>query len=173
MNVRRLALVDHPILQQLDAYLAALEPPAPPHHERGDLALDLRTGPPPYDRTRPLAFRFHRMEWDQPLWMPIDASLASVNYFPPGGSGLGWHTDSSRPGWRVYIGRPVATLPGALLVAGAAYCDMPGKALAFYVSGIACATWHAVQAPSERFSVGLRCEAGSATARLLGLTERA
>lgn len=168
MQVFRLHVAQHALLRELAAYADQLEAPAPPYRERGDLLADIAGGPPAADRTRPEAFRFAIMEWEQPLWMPIDSTLASVNYYPPGGSGLGWHSDTSRPGWRVYIGRPLEGVPGEFLVEGGAYSDVAGVAHAFYVSGVPGESWHALRAGGARFSVGIRID-GEVTARALGL----
>lgn len=166
MEVLRLPIARHALLRELDAYARGLEEPRPPYMERGDLLADLFAGPPAVDRTRPQSFRFQIMQWQQPRWMPADSTIASVNYFPGGGAGIGWHTDSSRPGWRVYIGRPLNGAPGMLLVEGDAFEDTPGIAHAFYVSGEPCSSWHAVRAAGARFSVGIRIESAAAAAAL-------
>ncbi len=134
----------------------------------GDWRADIAAGPPEIDRTRPKAYRFNRIEWTAPDWLPDGAHIASVNYFPPGGGGLGWHTDSSLPGWRVYVSLRMGEHPGEVLFPGVSFVDAPGFAMAFYVSGRPCESWHAVRAESARVSVGLRINEG-ATARRLGL----
>lgn len=168
MNVRRLEIEDHDLLVKLAGYAAGLEVPAPPYMERGDWSADLLGPIPERDRTRPLAFRFQIIDWKQPEWMPDDATIASVNYFPEGGAGLGWHTDSSRAGWRVYVTRLLSDLPGEFHHAAGWITDRPRAALAFFVDGHPCSSWHAVRALGPRFSVGLRFGPG-ATARALGL----
>jgi hypothetical protein len=168
VNVRRLVVADHQLLRELAAYVEQLEVPRPPHRELGDWRADIAAGPPDVNRTRPAAFRLQIMEWQQPAWMPRDATIASVNYFPPGGAGLGWHTDFGRPGWRVYIGRPLGPELGQFHFAGGWLEDSPDSAIAFYVSDVRHDSWHAVRCDGPRFSVGLRIT-GPATARALGL----
>jgi hypothetical protein len=167
--VHRLDVDAHPLLRELSAYLDTVQPPQPPYDEKGDWRADVDAGPPAEDRPKPRAFRRQFME--RPLRlpsMPDDTILSALNFYPPGGSGLGWHTDTGHPGWRVYLGRPLTHLPGAFLVPDGIFLDEPGIATAFYVSGKPCESWHAVRAFGARLSVGLRI-AGDRTARALGL----
>jgi hypothetical protein len=177
MNVQRMVVSEHALLRDLAAYAAALAVPPGPIVERGDWLDDVLAGPPPppTDRNRPAAYRFVRMAWwPQPSWMPADATIASVNYFPSDGAGLGWHTDAGSPGWRVYLGRPLDGVSGEFLFVKKGggdpivLRDYPALATAFYVSGEPCSSWHAVAAHGARFSVGIRIH-GDATARALGL----
>jgi hypothetical protein len=165
--VLRLRIDEHPLLQQLHAYTAALSVTDEPIIDLGNLRADLDAGPPTGDRIRPTSCRFVRMGWAQPAWMPADASLSSVNYFPPGGAGLGWHTDSARLGWRLYIGRPLTWSAGEFIYSGGSVFDRVGVAMAFRIARGEL-FWHAVRCPGPRFSVGINVT-GEATARALGL----
>jgi hypothetical protein len=170
MIVRRLVVDDYPLLRELSAYLDTVEPPPPPYDERGDWRADIEAGAPSVDRPKPLAYRRQFME--HPLRvgsMADDTIVSALNYFPPGGAGIGWHSDSGHPGWRIYIGRPLTSMPGVFLVSVGAFIDTPGIATAFHISGRAADSWHAVISEGPRFSVGLRI-AGDRTARLLGLS---
>jgi hypothetical protein len=88
--------------------------------------------------------------------MKGDAMLSALNYYPVGGGGLGWHTDTGHPGWRIYIARLLSPLPGVFKTPGREYVDEPGSALAFYVSGEPGDSWHAVRTDGPRFSLGIR-----------------
>ncbi len=168
MIVRRLTIADHPLLCELNHYAARLEAPPPPYLKRGDFFRELLDDPPSENRNRPDGYEFQIMQWRQPEWMPDDATISAVNYFPALG-GIGWHTDSGAPGWRVYVARPVdPRLPGSFHYEGGAMQDRAGMAIAFFVTGLPCDSWHAVQCDGPRFSVGIRFPIG-ATARALGL----
>jgi hypothetical protein len=169
--VRRLVVEDYPLLRELAAYLDGVEPPPPPYDTRGDWRADIAAGPPDVDRPKPLAYRRQFMAAPVRVGsMADDTIVSALNYYPPGGSGIGWHTDSGHPGWRIYIGRPLTAMPGVFLVTGGAFLDVPGLATAFHVSGRAADSWHAVASEGPRLSMGLRI-AGDRTARLLGLLD--
>jgi hypothetical protein len=65
--------------------------------------------------------------------LPVGTTISALNYYPSGGSGLGWHTDSVNPGWRVYVAQPLADVAGEFLTADEIIADEPGIALAFRV----------------------------------------
>lgn len=71
----------------------------------------LPTWPPPVeDRTRPHEQRFHVLG-ELTAGVPLGSTLRRrrcSNYYPAGG-GIGWHTDSAQPGWRVYVHRLLDT----------------------------------------------------------------
>jgi hypothetical protein len=166
---QRLTVADHPLLRDVAAYLDGVRVPAPPWRERGEWRADIDGGPPTVDRNRPAAFRWQPLPHAGrlPNMAPADI-IASLNYYPPGGAGQGWHTDSGAFGWRIYMGRPLAGVAGCFLTASQTLYDAPGTALAFYVSGVPCASWHAVRAEGARLSVGIRIR-DPATVRALGL----
>jgi hypothetical protein len=167
--VHRLAVDDHQLLRELAAYLDGVEPPPPPWDEHGDWLADIDSGPPPVDRPKPLAYRRQFMQAPVRVGsMDSDTIVSALNYYPPGGSGIGWHTDSGHAGWRIYIARPLEAMPGVFLVTAGVFIDQPGIATAFYVSGRPGESWHAVRAFGARLSIGLRI-AGDRTARALGL----
>ncbi len=174
MNVRRLQIADYAVLRELQRFLDTLRAPPPPYEPaRGDLAVDLAAGPPlDGDRVHPLARWRQVPHYVEAHWpkLPPDCAIASLNYYPPGGAGMGWHTDSSAPGHRVYIGKPLAGAPGHFLSHNGVHrvdtVDEDGIATAFTIGPL---SWHAVRADGERLSVGMRVDAGGATARLLGI----
>jgi hypothetical protein len=176
MKVYAIAIGAHPFLRDLAAYLDGLT--APPvfrvddNSERGDWRRDIADGPPAEDRPKPLAYRRQFLQAPAVLpSFPGGTMVSALNYYPVGGGGLGWHTDSHAPGWRVYISRPLTSTPGLLMAdddGGRIYDDVPGLARAFYVSGTPCASWHAVVAHGPRLSIGLRIRS-TTTARSLGL----
>lgn len=158
MTVYQLNIAAHPMLSELAAALGKVGRQGPPHAERGDWRADIERGTPIDDRPKPWAFRRDMLPHVllDGLTLPEGARIAALNYYPSGGAGLGWHTDTRNIGWRVYIARPLTETPGALLLPdGSALTDRPGIALAFKVTGRACDSWHAVRAEGPRLSVGL------------------
>lgn len=173
MIVRRLLISNHALLQQAAAFLDTVAPPElfnVAEWERGDWRGDVDGRPPLRDRPQPLSFRRQRLACSPRLdgIEMGDAQISALNYYPVGGGGLGWHTDTGHPGWRVYIARPLTAMPGVFLTVESAFIDAPGTALAFLVSGEPCASWHAVRSLGPRLSLGLRFKDGP-TARALGL----
>jgi hypothetical protein len=166
--VRRLVVADHPLLCAAAAYLETLAPPPPPYQARGDLAADVLLGAPTTNRNRPHAFNHRSVPPPRPPELPGDTVISAIEYYPEGG-GLGWHTDSGWPGWRIYIPRPLGA-PGTFYTRLGRFQDAPGIANAFYVSGRPGESWHAVLAGGPRFSIGLRIvDPHAATACALGL----
>ena len=86
----------------------------------------------------------------------------------PAGGGVGWHTDSGVPGWRVYVVRTLDGEPGHFLHANGAFEDDARIAHAFYVSDTRPLSWHAVRARGARMSLGVRV--GTAIATRMGLS---
>jgi len=173
MIVRRLLIASHPLLQQAAQYLASVTPPQAfdvAKWERGDWRADFDGPPPTSDRPQPLAFRRMRMESAARVDGWGDAKVSALNYYPVGGGGLGWHTDTGHPGWRVYMPRLLGGgAPGVFRTAGADYVDERGTALAFWISGEPMGSWHAVRTYGARLSLGIRFTDGP-TQRALGLS---
>jgi hypothetical protein len=174
MIVWRLQIAAHPLLQQLAEFLACVPRPelfiSTPTTERGDWRADV-DGPPPVD-DRPQPFAFRRLRMQTPLQLPGmngDTMISALNYFPVGGGGLGWHTDTGHPGWRVYMPRLLSPAPGVFRTPAIDYVDNEKLALAFYVSGDPADSWHAVRSEGGRFSLGVRFADGP-TQRQLGLS---
>lgn len=168
MIVARLRIAEFPLLAELAAYLDRASCPPGPYDARGDWRADVAAGPPSCDQPKPL--RYRRQFLPTPIRLPLmdsDTIVSALNYFPPGGAGLGWHTDSRQPGWRVYLARPLGLLPGCFVTPERVFFDEPGIALAFLAGPGA---WHAVVADGERLSMGLRIRGGR-TARALGLED--
>jgi len=164
------------MLIYLRRFLDGLTVPPPPYSESGDLARDLASGPGRADdarvlqlddRPRPLAYRRQmlRSVGNGRPTLPPGITIASVNYYPAGGAGLGWHTDSSHDGWRIYIARPLTVLRGQFLTREWQIDDDTEMALAFRI-GPGLDSWHAVRAPGPRLSTGLRI-VGDAAVRLV------
>jgi hypothetical protein len=166
MRVQRLKIADQALLSTLAAFLATVPAPRPPYAERGDWRRDVTGGPPSVDRPRPLTYRRHPVATQRPT-MPGGVAISAINYYPAGGSGLGWHTDSLNPGWRVYVAHPLTEVAGEFMTADEIIADEPGVALAFRVG--APESWHAVRTEGPRLSLGIRVR-GRATLEALGLT---
>ena len=175
MIVQRLTVATRPLLAMLSAFLGMLPLPAPPYAQVGDWRRDVTGGPPSVDRPRPLTFR------REPLLarpstrtlatlvrsrLPAGTTISALNYYPAGGAGLGWHTDSANPGWRIYIAQPLTEVAGEFLTADEIIADAPGVALAFEVG--APESWHAVRTEGPRLSIGIRIRE-RAQLELLGL----
>ena len=74
------------------------------------------------------------------------------NYFPEGG-GMDWHTDSHRPGWRVYVHKLFSG--DALMYYGTrVFRETPGIGAYVFRTGPGC--WHAVETTGPRVSLGLK-----------------
>jgi hypothetical protein len=171
VNVQRVELARHPMLQEMAALLARVQlpllPPARPYDEHGDWRADIAAGVPSTDRPKPLHYRRQFVPTAARLLsMPDDVAVSTLNYYPPGGAGIGWHTDSRAAGWRIYIARPLSPILGEFITPTASFCDMEGYGLAFAAGPGA---WHAVRAEGPRLSIGLRVYGAGRTARLLGL----
>ncbi len=165
MIPRALRIADHPLLCQLAGYLAGVEVPHG-YREKGNYRLDIAAGPPAEDRPRPTSYRWQAIPIAAPPeFLPDDVRHASLNYFPTGGAGMGWHTDSTMPGWRVYLPRLLGPARGEFHFVGGSFLDSSAFAIAFLVGRD---SWHAVTAYGERMSIGIRI-VGDATARALGL----
>ena len=180
MKVYAVAISAHGFLADLAAFLGELKTPqfffVDRNSENGDWRADIEAGPPADDRPKPLSFR--RQFLQAPALLPSfpgSTTVSALNYYPVGGGGIGWHTDSHAPGWRIYLARPLTSAPGLLVTEridgdrrARTYDDVPGLARAFYVSGEPCTSWHAVIAPGPRFSIGVRIRS-TAVAKSLGL----
>lgn len=180
MKIQRLNVGDHDLLKYVSNVLGTIHMPPPPTIHRGDFWKDIEDGPPNEDRPRPHNYYRQVVHPPAPLELPGDTVLSSIVYYPPRGAGLGWHTDSRAPGWRVYISWLLGSKPGTFLTLGDGSDeiykrirrtdDEAGIATAFFISGKPGDSWHAVEAPDERLSIGIRIYGyRSATARALGL----
>lgn len=80
-----------------------------------------------------------------------DCSWGCGNYFPEGG-GMDWHTDSHRPGWRVYVHK---LFSGDALMYYRTHVvrESPGVGAYVFKTGLGC--WHAVDSGGPRVSLGL------------------
>lgn len=111
---------------------------------------------PTDDMPRPLA------QWAAPLALdikpPPGCFSGCANYFPAGG-GIGWHTDSHRPGWRLYVFRMFGFVKADndQSTGQMRYADrvLPERNEGAYVfeTGVGC--WHAVESFGHRVSAGL------------------
>jgi len=173
MKITRLPIDKFPLLASVERYLLSLPPPLPPFESIGSVAADINDGPPDANRTRPRAMLRKVFNPPRDLELPPDVALASLNYYPAGG-GMGWHTDSAAPGWRIYIGRVLGDVPGIFLHLDEretiATPDEAGLATAFFVSGLPGQSWHALHTLAPRLSIGLRLSVTNGpTAQALGL----
>jgi hypothetical protein len=155
MFVRRLKVAESPLLCELDRFVGTLSVPGPPYFERGDWRKDVQRGHPAVDIPRPLNMRCQRLSLATQPSLPAGAVVSAANYYPVGGAGLGWHTDSANAGWRVYLARPLTNVSGLFITDEEVIEDVPGVALGFYVGDLG-KSWHAVVADGPRFSIGVR-----------------
>lgn len=158
LDLHRLPVAKFALLSDLAAALRSVRPPDPPYTELGDFAADIDAGPPAKDRPRPFSYRRQIMQRSElRLHVPDGVMVASLNYYPVGG-GVGWHTDSKSPGWRVYLALPMGPGRGAFITRDRFAFDDPDFALAFRVGPGA---WHAVDSPGPRLSAGLHFVPGA------------
>lgn len=153
MDAFRVSVESHPVLVALHHLLAELL--IAPRREPevvGDLDADLRAGIPSVDRMHPTSIRCrHMVDIAQRARALVGTwETRAATYYPAGG-GMGWHTDSGRPGWRAYVVLPLGR--SRFLTADAAFQDVGGTAMVFRAGP---GGWHAVQATDERFSIGVR-----------------
>lgn len=149
MILRRLRVADHPLLETVVGVLQDVTVPG--HFEtRGDLYGDIASAPPLEDRPRPIAWRRELLK-PRAVALPDGVRLSSLKFYPADG-GVGWHTDSHNPGWCVYVAENLSAKRGLFLHDGGLVVDEPGYALAFTVGPD---SWHAVDAPGPRLSIGL------------------
>ena len=149
MDVWRVPVIAHPLLEGLWELLA--QAPRPRGFLRyGDLEADWAEGPGvedrPTPRTRHMGEFSGRMDSALGLGFPTLRRRAFGCY--PAGGGLGWHTNSDTPGWRVYL---VRSGGGQLLLPGSAVDDRDAHANIFRVG---MGTWHAVRAVGDRYVLG-------------------
>jgi hypothetical protein len=142
--VHRVAIAGDPLLERMAAAISGAG--AAPVLSVGDLVADLRSGPQSRDRDMPAAQKIGNIQG-----LSFDPGAPGVIvraaiYYPPGG-GLGWHTNSARPGWRAYVPRGDI---GVTLTENGPVLDLPGHANLFEVPA-----WHAIAARGERWSIGV------------------
>ncbi len=162
MKTHRLYASEFELLFDMGSYLAKARPPRIPHEYGGnasDVMKDIADGATiagigAPDRPRPLARRYMGLFTPPMPGLTAGVTLASLNYFPPRGAGQGWHTDTHKPSWRVYMGRSDGA-PGRFITRTETIVDEPGMGVMFHVTGNPEDSWHAVWAPSERYSVGV------------------
>lgn len=171
MNVHRIPIDRFRVLRELAAALegATIAPNNDPIITLGDWPKSLDAQPwngdrdvaQPKDRCyRPLR---DVVECAQAIVGP-DVEVRASHFYPVGG-GMGWHTNSNGPGWRIYVVRALGPGVGSgMLTPGVFHHDMPGHANAFRI-GDWRDSWHAVHARGcSRLSVGIRLTDGQAAA---------
>lgn len=166
MRVHQVPISVHPLLGRMAAALAEAAPVPPA--VVGDWRADVAAGIPEEDRDLAAARAVAHLQELQAAFQPGDprARARAALYYPPGG-GMGWHTNSAAPGWRIYVPRvrDAYAVSGTLTSKGC-FLDRPGFANLFYVSTWR-ASWHAVVALTERYSLGVLVE-DSLAAEILG-----
>lgn len=147
MTIYQVPIEADPLLRELQAKLADAAQRRPPVVcTVGNLRADVAGGCPSGDRDTPAAWFCGEMHAIH-AWRPQpDVTVRSAIYYPPGG-GLGWHTNSARPGWRAYV--PLGD-QGVMLTEDGPVLDKPGHANVFRVPG-----WHAVLARGARWVLGV------------------
>jgi hypothetical protein len=118
--------------------------------------LPLSAPPPAHDIDIDAARYLVHLEREQRALVelvPPDVRVRNVSYYPEGG-GLGWHTNSALPGWRVYVPLlPDAPRSGTRTESGW-FPDRPGFANMFRITDWR-NSWHCVEAHTARLSAGL------------------
>ncbi len=115
---------------------------------------DEREFHPEDDVSRPAAYFYGLLNLDN------GRLSGCANYFPAGG-GMGWHTDSHREGWRIYVRR----LDGGNAVFkynDFAISEWPG--IGGYVFRVGADCWHSIRTNGDRFSCGIRLTEAEALA---------
>lgn len=157
MRVFQIPIAGDPLLEQLyDAVSHIDARPAP--EVVGDWVADIAAGVPTADRNMPHAKKVALLKRVLP---DIQQAVAvrAIHYYPAGG-GMGWHTNSAAPGWRVYVPHVAVAQPlSGMVTTDGCVLDRPGFANMFEVRGRD--SWHAVFAMTERFSIGVRLPADS------------
>ena len=152
--VHQIPIVSHSLLRRMYVAIAGARPVAV--HVEGDWLRDVAGGIPDIDRDLPVARATgHLMGLQAAFDTGVPGTFVrAALYYPPGG-GLGWHTNSARPGWRVYVPYlPDACPMSGTVTAHGCFPDRHGHANLFNVTEWR-QSWHAVYALTERFSVGL------------------
>lgn len=155
MDILQIPIEAHPLLAMLHAHLLTVPRP----HARvraAQLAAfreDLAAGPGdgPGNRETTAVSAHVVLTSPRPASLPDDVEFRSLFYYPPGG-GMGWHTNSNAPGWRIYVVRAeglswMHTPDGRM-------ADRSVHANVFKIEEGGC--WHAVEAESARWSLGVR-----------------
>jgi hypothetical protein len=148
MHIEQVPVVRHPLLQGIWDLLAD-EPAGREIVRVPGFRAEVAAGPPFADRqvasTRACAELLDLHGLVQGRYPALN--LRGAIYYPPDG-GLGWHTNSNHPGWRVYVVRA----PGGrsfMRTAASDVLDRDAHANIFRVPG-----WHCIVAPTERWSIG-------------------
>jgi hypothetical protein len=122
----------------------------------GDVVADIAAGPPRVDRNMPRAKKVAALP--RKLADDIqsyDVTVRSLLHYPAGG-GMGWHTNSEAPGWRVYVPHVAVARPlSGMLTTDGCFMDRSGFANLFEIASDR-DSWHAVFAMTERCSIGVR-----------------
>lgn len=163
MDVYRIPVDAHPLIQAVHA-LASRSWQLDARDVRGDLQADLAAGPPTDGRLQPedIARDVHRVQGG------FEALLSLVNHgaggfspacslHHPAGGGLGWHTNSNHPGWRIYVPFLHAVdehgSTGLMTEDGLVTSDEIGYANLFQLGED---SWHAVTASVPRTCFGIK-----------------
>lgn len=167
MIVRHIPLAAHPLLERMAAALEAARPPAAVQ-TIGDWRADLAAGIPGADRDLAAAQTTGHMPEAQAAFVAgAGAQVRAAIYYPAGG-GMGWHTNSACPGWRVYVPRVRDASPvSGMVTADGSFPDVAGYANMFFVARDWRRSWHAVYALTERYCIGVRVD-DELAAELLG-----
>ena len=157
MNVAQLPLDRVPALASLAGQARArLDRHTPTPVLVGEWPTDLYVGPPDVDQPHAVA-RYCAFVGRPEA--PAGFEVRGTNYYPAGG-GMGWHTNSDAPGWRIYLPCLAPRAPSGMLTEGGFVLDRAGFANVFRVDvDDFRKSWHAVHALSPRLTVGLRVSA--------------
>lgn len=124
-----------------------------------DFSADMALGPPAEDRdirAPRLATHLGGLQTFAGTVVSAPLQVRAAWYYPAGG-GLGWHTNSRKPGWRVYVVLPFGE-SGLWTFDGTTrdwHPDRAGHANLFRIDDDWRKSWHAVAADAPRLSLGL------------------
>ncbi len=122
--------------------------------------------PPAKDRTRPEEQHLFTID-DLTGSVPLDKDCLRrrcANYYPPGG-GIGWHTDSAQPGWRVYVYRLLGEYRHCQFLYGKHEFEETHEFGGYvFEAGV----WHALRAWTPRLVCGFQVSPPFATSLILG-----
>lgn len=160
MRVFQTPIAGDPLLEQLYDVVSRIDA-RPIPEVAGDWVADIADGVPIVDRNMPRAKKVALLQRVTSIQQQHpDVAVRAIHYYPAGG-GMGWHTNSQAPGWRVYVPHVMVARPlSGMLTANECVLDRDGFANVFEVRGAE--SWHAVFAMTERWSLGVRLPSDSA-----------
>lgn len=158
MEVRQVPVEQHPLLMQIWHSLIA----QPVMHvwnnreqDRAALSADIANGPQKTDRCT-ASLNVCAVCASLTESYSSDSCYPGVlprgMYYYPSGGGMGWHTNSDKPGWRAYVVRVPENARSYFKTIEGIIPDKNGHANLFKTGPD---SWHCVDALTERWSFGI------------------